>query len=49
MEKRSTIFLVDDNITNLTMGRNVLAKHYSVATVDSGERLLKMLEKAIPI
>jgi len=48
MEKRSTIFLVDDNITNLTMGRNVLAKHYSVATVDSGERLLKMLEKAIP-
>jgi putative two-component system response regulator len=46
--KRKTIFLVDDNITNLTMGRNVLAKHYNVATVDSGERMLKMLEKTIP-
>jgi putative two-component system response regulator len=46
--KRGTIFLVDDNITNLTMGRNVLAKHYNVVTVDSGERMLKMLEKTIP-
>jgi putative two-component system response regulator len=46
--KRKTIFLVDDNITNLTMGRNVLAGHYNVATVDSGERMLKMLEKNIP-
>ena len=46
--KRKTIFLVDDNITNLTMGRNVLSGHYNVATVDSGERMLKMLEKNIP-
>jgi len=46
--KRKTIYLVDDNITNLTMGRNVLAGHYNVATVDSGERMLKMLEKNIP-
>ena len=46
--KRKTIFLVDDNITNLTMGRNVLSGHYNVATVDNGERLLKMLEKTIP-
>jgi len=46
--KRKTIFLVDDNITNLTMGRNVLSGLYNVATVDNGERLLKMLEKTIP-
>jgi len=46
--KRKTIFLVDDNITNLTMGRNVLAGHYNVATVDSAQRMLKMLEKNIP-
>jgi len=48
LAKRKTIFLVDDNITNLTMGRNVLAEHYNVATIDSGERMLKMLEKTIP-
>jgi len=46
--KRKTIYLVDDNITNLTMGRNVLSSHYNVATVDSGDRMLKMLEKNIP-
>jgi putative two-component system response regulator len=46
--KRKTIFLVDDSIPNLTMGMNVLAKHYNVATVDSGPRMLKMLEKTIP-
>jgi putative two-component system response regulator len=46
--KRRTVFLVDDSITNLTMGRNVLAKHYNIATLESGERLLKMLEKTIP-
>jgi putative two-component system response regulator len=46
--KRRTIFLVDDSITNLTMGRNVLTKYYNIATLESGERLLKMLEKTIP-
>jgi putative two-component system response regulator len=46
--KRRTVFLVDDNITNLTMGRNVLAGHYNIATMESSERMLKMLEKTIP-
>jgi putative two-component system response regulator len=46
--KRRTIFLVDDSIANLTMGRNVLAKNYNIATMESGERLLKILEKTIP-
>jgi putative two-component system response regulator len=47
-EAKKTIFLVDDNITNLTVGRNALSGHYNVSTINSGERLLKMLEKSIP-
>jgi putative two-component system response regulator len=46
--ERRTIFLVDDNITNLTAGKNALAEHYNVLTLNSGERLLKVLEKNIP-
>jgi putative two-component system response regulator len=46
--ERETIFLVDDNITNLTAGKNALAEHYNVLTLNSGERLLKVLEKNIP-
>lgn len=45
---RKTIFLVDDNLTNLTLGKNALAEHYNVFTLNSGARLLKMLEKNIP-
>ena len=45
---RKTIFLVDDDIVNLTLGNEVLAAHYNVFTVNSGERLLKLLEKRIP-
>ena len=46
--KKATIFLVDDDITNLTIGKNVLMEYYNVYTLNSGERLLKMLEKNIP-
>jgi putative two-component system response regulator len=46
--EQKTIFLVDDNTTNLTAGRNTLAEHYNIFTLNSGERLLKMLEKTIP-
>jgi len=44
---RETIFLVDDDITNLTIGIKSLEEHYSVLTLNSGERLLKMLNGAI--
>jgi putative two-component system response regulator len=47
-EARKTIFLVDDNVTNLTVGRTALSGNYNVSTINSGERLLKMLEKSIP-
>ena len=45
---RKTICLVDDDITNLNIGSNVLSEHYNVLTLDSGFRLLKVLEKRIP-
>ena len=43
-----TIFLVDDNNINLTVGRDVLGEYYNVFPLNSGERLLKMLGKIIP-
>ncbi|MCL2260232.1 MAG: response regulator [Fibromonadales bacterium] len=46
--ERKTIFLVDDDATNLTVGKIALAEHYKVLTLDSGFRLLKILEKNIP-
>ncbi|MCL2218713.1 MAG: response regulator [Chitinispirillia bacterium] len=46
--ERKTVFVVDDNVTNLTLGKNALAGHYNVFTLNSGARLLKMLEKNVP-
>ena len=45
---RKTVFLVDDNLTNLTSGKNALAGEYNVFTFNSGERLLKMLQRTKP-
>jgi putative two-component system response regulator len=45
---RKTIFLVDDDITNLAIGNNTLSGHFNIFTLNSGARLLKMLEKRIP-
>lgn len=45
---KKTIFLVDDNRSNLEVGYNALAGFYKVLTFDSGSRLFKMLEKLIP-
>ena len=42
------IFLVDDNATNLTIGKNALIGKYNVFTIPSGEKMLKMLEKIVP-
>ena len=46
--KMKTIFFVDDDLTNLTVGKNALAGHYNVFTFNSSELLFKMLEKRIP-
>jgi putative two-component system response regulator len=49
MEKeQKTIFLVDDDATNLAVGRDALDEYYDVLTLNSGARLLKMLERTIP-
>jgi putative two-component system response regulator len=49
MEKRRQIlFLVDDNMTNLTMGKNMLRDTYDVFLVPSGQKLFTILEKVKP-
>ena len=45
---RQIIFIVDDNVTNLAIGKNALIETYDVFTLNSGERLLKILEKKTP-
>jgi len=47
-EKRKAIFLVDDDLTNLTVGIEALEERYDVITLSSGELLLRALEKNIP-
>ena len=46
--EKKNIILVDDDPTNLTIGSNTLGNDYDVITLNSGERLLKLLEKKIP-
>ena len=45
MHKKKRIFLVDDNIINLNIGRRFLKNRYTVVPVSSGEKLLEMLKK----
>ncbi|MDR1950474.1 MAG: response regulator [Spirochaetaceae bacterium] len=45
---RKKIMLVDDNPTNLTIGRNILINDYDVFTIQSGQKLFKILEKVYP-
>jgi putative two-component system response regulator len=45
---RKKIFLVDDNPTNLTIGRNILLDSYDVFTLQSGQKMFKMMEKISP-
>ena len=43
-----TILMVDDNATNLLVGRNILSETYNVFTCNSGERMFRLLEKIRP-
>jgi putative two-component system response regulator len=45
---RKTIFLVDDDPTNLAVGSDTLDECYDVLAIKSGMRLLEKLEKTIP-
>jgi len=47
-DTRKTIFLVDDDVTNLTIGKKALMGTYNVFTLSSGALLLEMLDVLIP-
>ncbi|MDR3138672.1 MAG: response regulator [Treponema sp.] len=47
-DSRKKVVLVDDNITNLTVGKNILINYYDIFTVPSGEKLFVLLEKIAP-
>ncbi|WP_010253789.1 response regulator [Treponema primitia] len=46
--EKQIIMIVDDNMANLTMGKNILKDHYQVFTIPSAEKLFEILEKIIP-
>jgi len=45
---RNKIILVDDNLSNLTMGRNMLKTFYEVYPAPSAAKLFEILEKVLP-
>jgi len=45
---REIIIIVDDDSTNLTVGKSTLSDKYDVFTASSGERLFSHLEKVYP-
>jgi putative two-component system response regulator len=45
---RQKIFLVDDNMTNLTTGKTILKDHYDIFSIPSGVKLFEILEKVTP-
>jgi putative two-component system response regulator len=47
-QPKPCVFLVDDNIVNLNMGKSALQQQYTVITIPSGEKLLQLLENYIP-
>ena len=48
MNTVKTIIIVDDNLDNLTLGSKALEDHYDVITLNSGTRLIGLLEKRMP-
>ncbi|MCL2202416.1 MAG: response regulator [Defluviitaleaceae bacterium] len=47
-DTRKTVILVDDEVTNLAIGKNALAGTYNVFTINSGMVLMNMLENVSP-
>jgi putative two-component system response regulator len=47
-DKRHVIMLVDDNITNLDMGREILKDWYTVFPIPSGVKFFEILKKITP-
>ena len=46
--KQKTIFLVDDEIVNLKMGKKALIDAYNVFAIESGESLLELIDDVTP-
>jgi DNA-binding response OmpR family regulator len=42
--EKKLLILVDDSLTNLKIGRNVLSERYDIATLPSAEKMFKFLE-----
>ena len=47
-EKRKKIFIVDDEVVNLKIGKNALSDYYDVFPLDSGKAVLDMLHNVVP-
>lgn len=47
-KKRQSLFIVDDNLTNLNIARDILSKDYNVITIPSAVKMFEMLKKTIP-
>ncbi|GMO58211.1 MAG: hypothetical protein Ta2G_18300 [Termitinemataceae bacterium] len=47
-DSSKTIFLVDDNLTNLTMGKAALKDMFRTFTMPSAERMFELLKKIKP-
>ena len=48
-DEKPLIVLVDDNITNLKIGKSALSERYTVATAPSAEKLFVLLEGIQPV
>jgi putative two-component system response regulator len=48
MTRHKKIVLVDDDITNLTVGKNTLSDDYDILTIPSGKKLLQLLDMVHP-
>jgi CheY-like chemotaxis protein len=46
---KKLIILVDDNLVNLRIGRNILSEHYAVATAPSAAKMFSLLENNHPV
>jgi len=47
-KKRRTLFVVDDNLTNLNIAKDILSEEYNVITIPSAGKMFEMLGKVIP-
>ena len=45
---QKTVFIVDDNDTNLAMAKSALKEQYRVMTLPSAEKMFALLEKIKP-